>query len=203
MVSDVSTSTYREVHVNEKLLLTQQKQLRQLAKRFAIIFNDAPGMARQPEEEWLRIKVASELEQKLKPQAPYRNALRAKQEIDKTFDENVRLGRMAPAKHSPYALPVFVVYKYTQDDAVKKPRPVVDLRPRKNIAESDAYPLPLQEDILAAMDLAIFIICIDFVSSFYQHFTHSNDQYRNCYSISSGPRAVLCGAYGLQVLSCS
>ncbi|ERF71280.1 hypothetical protein EPUS_05332 [Endocarpon pusillum Z07020] len=175
VVPDPSTSTHREVRVNDKLPLDQQKQLRKLAKRFAVIFNDGPSMARQPEEEWLRIKVASELERNLKPRPPYRNAPRAKQAIDDTFNENIQLGRMAPAKHSPYSLPVFVVYKYTPEGAVKKARPVVDLRPLNDVAESDAYPLPLQEDILAAMALATYISSIDFVSSFYQHFTHPDD----------------------------
>ncbi|ERF74442.1 hypothetical protein EPUS_09487 [Endocarpon pusillum Z07020] len=178
VVPNVSTSTYQEAHVNEDLPLMQQKQLRQLAKRFAVIFNDAPGMARQPEDEWLRIRVPSELEQKLKPRALYRNAPRAKKDIDVTFSQNVRLGRMALAKHSPYSLPVFVVYKYTPEGDVKKARPVVDLRPLNDIAESDAYPLPLQEDILASLAQASYISSIDFVSSFYQHFLHPNDQYR-------------------------
>lgn len=154
VVPDISTSTYREVRVNDKLPLEQQKQLRQLAKRFAVLFNDSPGLARQPESEWLRIKVPPELERGLKPRAPYRNAPRAKQAIDETFNENIRLGRMGPAKHSPYSLPVFVVYKYTPEGAVKKARPVIDLRPLNSIAESDAYPLPLQEDILAALAYA-------------------------------------------------
>ena len=178
VVPDISTSTYREVHINEKLPLQQQQQLRQLTKRFAILFNDTPGMARQPEEDWLRIKVAPELERDLKPRPPYRNAPRAKQAIDETFDENARLGRMEPAKHSPYSLPVFVVYKYTPEGTVKKARPVVDLRPLNDIAESDAYPLPLQEDILNSLAFADYISSVDFVSSFYQHFLHPESQYR-------------------------
>lgn len=178
MIPDIATSTYREIHVNEKLPLSQQEQLRKLAKRFAVLFNDTPGMARQSEEEWLRIKVAPELERDLKPRPPYRNAPRAKQAIDETFDENVRLGRMAQAKHSPYSLPVFVVYKYTPEGAVKKARPVVDLRPLNNIAETDAYPLPLQEEILSSLAFADWISSVDFVSSFYQHFLHPESQYR-------------------------
>ncbi len=97
VIPDSSTSTYREVHVNDKLPLDQQKQLRQLPKRFAIIFNDTPGIARQAEDEWLWIKVNPELERNLKPRPPYRNALRAKQAIDDTFNENTKLGHMAPA----------------------------------------------------------------------------------------------------------
>ncbi|ERF69455.1 hypothetical protein EPUS_09453 [Endocarpon pusillum Z07020] len=165
VVPDPSTSTYQEVHVNDKLPLDQQKQLRKLVKRFAVIFNDGPGMARQPEEEWLRIKVAPELERNLKPRPPYRNAPCAKQAIDNIFNENIQLGRMAPAKHSPYSLPVFVVYKYTPEGAVKKARPVVDLRPLNNVAELDAYPLPLQEDILAAIALATYISSINFLKT--------------------------------------
>jgi hypothetical protein len=90
---------------------------------------------------------------------------------------------MAPAKHSPYSLPVFVVYKYTAEGAIKRARPVVDLRPLNDIAESDACPLPLQEDILALMAHADWISSVDFLSSFYQHFLHPNDQY--CTAIAS------------------
>ncbi len=73
---------------------------------------------------------------------------------------------------------MFVVYKYTPEGTVKKARPVVDLHPLNDVAESDVYPFPLQEDILAAMALATYISSIDFVSSFYQHFTRPDDQYR-------------------------
>jgi hypothetical protein len=48
---DIATSTYREIYINDELPLSQQQQLRQLAKRFAVLFNDTPGMARQAEEE--------------------------------------------------------------------------------------------------------------------------------------------------------
>lgn len=117
---DLAASTYREIHVDKKLPVPQQQQRRKLAARFAVLFNDAPGMARQPEEECLRIRVSVELERALKPRPPYRNAPRARQTIDETFDENVRLGRMAPAKHSPYSLPVFLLYKYTPEgDALR------------------------------------------------------------------------------------
>jgi Reverse transcriptase (RNA-dependent DNA polymerase) len=85
---------------------------------------------------------------------------------------------MAPARHFPYSLPVFVIYKYTPEGAIKKARPVVNLRPLNNIAESDTYLLPLQEDILAALSCAAYISSVDFVSSFYQHFIHPKDQYR-------------------------
>jgi hypothetical protein len=153
-VPDISSSTYRDIQVNDKLPIDQQKQLRMLAKRFTVLFSDSPGLARQAEHEWLRIKVPLELERKLKPRPPYRNAPRAKQAINETFDENTRLSRMGPAAHSPYSLLIFVVYKYTPEGAVKKARLVVDLRPLNDIAESDAYPLPLQEDILAALAYA-------------------------------------------------
>jgi hypothetical protein len=56
--------------------------------------------------------------------APY-----VKKDIDVTFNENVLLNRIAPAKHSPYSLLVFIMYKYTLESNVKKARLVMDLRP--------------------------------------------------------------------------
>jgi hypothetical protein len=58
---DLTSSTYRETHINEKLSISQQQQLRKLTARFAILFNDALGMARQSEEECLQVKVPAEL----------------------------------------------------------------------------------------------------------------------------------------------
>ena len=84
-------------------------------------------MARQSEEDWLWIKVPAKLKRDHRPRLLYRNAPRAKQAINETFNENRRLGQMAPVKHSPYSLPVFIIYKYTSKGAVKKARLVVDL----------------------------------------------------------------------------
>jgi hypothetical protein len=67
------------------------------------------------------------------------------------FNENSWLDCIVPVKHSPYLLPVFVVYKYTPEGTVKKAQSVINLRPLNNVAESDVYSLSLQDDILAAL----------------------------------------------------
>jgi hypothetical protein len=67
------------------------------------------------------------------------------------FNKNSQLDYIALVKHFSYLLPVFIVYKYTPEGAVKKARPVINLWPLNNIVESDVYLLPLQNNILAAL----------------------------------------------------
>ena len=138
-IPDISTSTYQEVQINPDLTKVQQSDLKRLAKRHRALFNDTPGIAREPKEEWLRIPVPEEKELSLKTPPLFRNSPKDKIEIDKIFDKNVELGRLCDVpigKGSPYALQVFVVHRNG------KPRPVVDMRPLNAMVPGDSYPIP-------------------------------------------------------------
>ncbi len=74
-----------------------------------------------------------------------------KQIINKMFNKNIRLRYIISTKHFLYLLSIFIIYKYTLKDAVKKARSIIDLRSLNNIAESNIYLLFLQKNILTAL----------------------------------------------------
>ena len=62
------------------------------------------------------------------------------------MDKWIQLGIIDPSK-SPWAAPAFIVYQNGQ------PHMVIDYRKLNEIAISDKFPLPKQEDILQAFEL--------------------------------------------------
>ena len=67
------------------------------------------------------------------------------------FDKMQHLGRLKyTTSYTPFSFPVFVVYK-TNAKEEKKERAVVNIRKLNNLVIPDAYPLPLQSDIIASV----------------------------------------------------
>ena len=86
----------------------------------------------------------------------------AKQEIiDKQTDKWIQLGIIEPSR-SPWAAPAFIVYQNG------KPRMVVDYRKLNEIAISDEFPLPKQEDILQALVRCQWLSTLDVLARFMQ-----------------------------------
>jgi hypothetical protein len=73
------------------------------------------------------------------------------------------------SKPTPFGFPVFVVWKVTVVNGVRKRvgRPVVDIRPVNGMVVKDSYLLPLQSDIITALLGCRYITVIDAVSFFY------------------------------------
>lgn len=98
--------------------------------------------------------------------------------MDTTFDELHSLGRISWTKTStPFSYPCFVVWK-TLPSGERKGRVVVDIRGLNNLTIPDAYPLPLQSDIIFAVRDCSFITIIDCVSFYYQWRVHPNDRHK-------------------------
>jgi hypothetical protein len=74
--------------------------------------------------------------------------------IDKQIDKWIQLGVIEPSKSS-WAAPTFIVY------CNGKPHMVVDYRKLKEIAISDEFPLPKQEDILHALEGSQWLSTLD------------------------------------------
>jgi hypothetical protein len=90
-----------------------------------------------------------------------------RQVIDKTFDELHNQGRLEwTAESTPFSYPVFVVWR-TLANGERKGRAVVDIRKLNDITQPDAYPFPLQSDIIATVSGCKFITVIDCASFFY------------------------------------
>ena len=75
---------------------------------------------------------------------PFLSSPAKREVIDKQMDKWIQLGVIEPSK-SPWAAPAFIIYRNG------KPRMVVDYRRLNEIAITDEFPLPKQEDILQAL----------------------------------------------------
>ena len=103
----------------------------------------------------------------LKPDAkeislpPFHASPTNREVIDKQMDKWIQLGVIEPSK-SPWAAPAFIVYRNG------KPRMVVDYRKLNEIAISDEFPLPKQEDILQALEGSQWLSTLDALAGFTQ-----------------------------------
>lgn len=77
---------------------------------------------------------------------------------------------------TPFSFPCFVIWKTTP--ARLKGRVVVDIRVLNKIAMPDAYPVPLQAEILALLRNALYISTVDAASFFYQWWVRQDYRYR-------------------------
>jgi hypothetical protein len=84
--------------------------------------------------------------------------------------------------NTPFAYPVFVVWR-TLCDGERKGQVVVDIRGLNKLIILDAYPLPLQSDIIAAVQGKKFISVVDCASFFYQWAVHPDN--KHCFTIIS------------------
>ena len=76
--------------------------------------------------------------------------------MDSTFDALHAQERLRwTTENTPFSYPVFVVWKTV--NAERKGRVVVDIRGLNQLVVPDAYPLPLQADIIAAVKGSSYI----------------------------------------------
>jgi len=97
--------------------------------------------------------------------------------IDQEFDKLQAQGRMEWTPTStPFSFPCFVVWKNTP--VGPKGRVVVDIRALNRITMPDAYPVPLQAEILSLLRNAPHISTVDAASFFYQWWVKEDHRYR-------------------------
>ncbi|KAI0998999.1 hypothetical protein K3495_g9197 [Podosphaera aphanis] len=130
-------------------------------------------------EEDMEIPLVENWEEKYKPGVAkvYPVGNKDQEVIDTTFDKLHSQGRMEwTQNHTPFTYPCFVVWK----DTLKGPkgRVVVDIRALNKIALPDAYPIPLQSDIISATRGCSFISTIDCASFFYQWWITKEHRHR-------------------------
>ena len=104
-------------------------------------------------EHWMKVHLKPGWETKvsnIKPRV-YLLGIEAKRLVDETFDKIQRLDRLKyTTSHTLFSFPVFVVYK-TNAKGERKGRAVVDIRKLNDLVVPDAYPFPLQSDIIASI----------------------------------------------------
>ncbi len=153
-------------------------ELAQVVDEFPTVWKEE-GFADLPEQEWMRIPLRSDWEDKApKTARVYPLGADAKKVVDETFDKLHDQGRMSWTKEStPFSYPVFVVWTM-RPDGTRKGRAVVDIRGLNAITQTDVYPLPLQADMISAVKGCLYITVVDCASFFYQWRTHPQDRHR-------------------------
>lgn len=149
-----------------------------IVDEYASIWTDQ-GFAELPEENWMRIPLKSDWEDKTPGKIRvYPLGTRDKEFIDKTFHELHSLGRMEWTNTStPFSYPCFVVWR-TLPDGSRKGRVVVDVRGLNAIALTDVYALPLQSDVIMEVRNCKYITVVDCSSFFYQWRVHPEDRHK-------------------------
>ncbi|TAQ83100.1 hypothetical protein B7494_g8576 [Chlorociboria aeruginascens] len=150
------------------------------AHAYQVLLDAFPGLFTDkdcidlPEEEWMKIELKpnwQELVRSFKPKI-YTVGTQDKDVIDTAFDKLHGQNRMSyTTQNTSLTFPVFVVYR-TLPSQKRVGRAVVDIRALNIAAVSDAYPLPLQSDIIAMCQGCKFISAIDATSFFYQWRVH-------------------------------
>ncbi len=149
----------------------------QIVKDYPTLWQDT-GFANLPEENWMRIPLKSDWEARVSGKAKvYPLGNKDKELVDKTFDELHASGRMSWTNESTsFSYPVFCVWR--NQDGERKGRVVVDIRGLNALTQPDAYPLPLQADIIALLRDCPFITVIDCSAFFYQWRVHPLDRHK-------------------------
>ena len=107
----------------------------------------------------------------------YSVGARDKEVINEAFDKLHEQGRMDwTTTSTPFSFPCFVVWKDTADGP--KGRVVIDIRALNKITIPDAYPVPLQLEILALLRKATHISTVDAAAFFYQWWVKRHHRYR-------------------------
>ena len=143
-------------------------KLAQVVTSYPKLWEDS-GFVDIPQDRWMRIPLKPGWEDKVDGSAKtYPLGEKDRQVVDKTFDELHDQGRLEwTAESTPFSYPVFVVWR-TLPNGERKGRAVVDIRKLNEVTQPDAYPLPLQSDIIATVSGCQYITVIDCASFFYQ-----------------------------------
>ena len=148
-----------------------------LVAEFPALWRDS-GFADLPKEDWMRIPLKSDWEDKIPGKAKvYPLGAKDRALVDQTFDELHDLGRLSWTNEStPFSYPVFCIWKDVNGE--RKGRVVVDIRGLNSITQPDVYPLPLQMEIISAVRDCPYITVVDASAFFYQWRVHPDDRHK-------------------------
>ena len=161
------------VHVNDtdNISATQVKGLRHILSEFPALWEDRIGRIIEPEDHWLHIPLKDNAV--IQSKGPYRVSKRDQEVIDDVFDRARTDGRLSVSDGTnPVGWPVFVVWNKGRG------RPVVDLRGLNLNVLLDAYPLPVQEEIIEFLRDMEFISLFDLQKAFHQRMVAYKDRWK-------------------------
>lgn len=154
--------------------------LRKVCEAFPNIWRDS-GPVCVPESERMRIPLKDGWQDMKLGTRVYPLSQKDKDLLNTTFDELHSQDRMGWSEEfTPINSPVFVVWRnvFEKGSIVRKGRAVIDIRRLNQITIRDNYPLPLLDDMIAAVRGAKYITLVDATKFFYQWLVATNDQHK-------------------------
>jgi hypothetical protein len=164
-------STEVDINGTDDISAAQAACLRETVEWFSSVFEDHGTVARESEDDHMRItlKPGAEIVNK----GPYNNSAKDRAVIDESFDRYHQEGKMgwAPPGLVRTAYPAFVVWQNA------KGRAVMDISGLNASVWKDPYPMPRQEDILQAMKGCHWLTTLDLTAAFMQRALHKDSQH--------------------------
>ena len=156
----------------------EYKRVSALIRKYQSLWDDNGGFVDVPEEQWMRIPLKTNWADESKGKAKvYPLSPRDRELVDAEFDKLHCQGRLFWTKtHTPFSYPVFVVWRTIGTE--RKGRVVVDIRALNKLVQRDAYPVPMQQEILALVKDSKFISTIDCTSFFHQWRVATEDRHK-------------------------
>lgn len=128
---------------------------------------------------------------------PYALSSRDRAVVDHKFDKFAKDGNLSQAtKFTPFAFPVFVVWKTSFDDKeipTRKPRAVIDTRGLNHWTMKDSYPLPAHDDITNSLRGCHYMSVVNAIAFLFQwmvtqanqhHFTVNNHPSQDTFRVA-------------------
>jgi hypothetical protein len=123
-----------------------------------------------PEEEYIRIPLVKGWQNQKIAARKFPLSTKHKEIIDRVFNNLQERNRFEPVNGpTPFTAPMFVA---------AKDRPVINLRILNKLAVPDAYPMPLQSDLIEALRGKMAISVIDGLQFFYQFLVAQEHRHR-------------------------
>lgn len=152
------------------------EQVGALCAKYADVLSEVAGIASIPQEDWMQVNLKDNWrDYKLTPKV-YPLSVKDKAIVDAKFDSMHEQGKMEwSTQPTPFGFPVFVVWK-ALPDGTRKGRVVIDIRGLNQMVEKDAYPMPLQEDIIGLCQGCDFLSTADGTDFFHQFLVRTADR---------------------------
>lgn len=152
----------------------ERKAYTKLVAEFPSLWED-DGFIRVPPEEWMRIPLKEGWQNKLTRRSKiYPLGIEDRKLVDETFNKMHKQGRLRWIdEETPFSFPVFVVWMSA--NGKRKGRAVVDIRGLNDMIIPNAYPVPLQDEIINDLRGCNRLSVLDAMSFFYQKRLHDSD----------------------------
>lgn len=175
--TDTLKITSKEINLGDQLSTENHKKLLDLLNEFLDIFATSNYELGRTN---ICIKNIDTGDHTPIHQVPYRVSFKEREIINVQIKEMLDAG-IIRRSHSPWASPVVLVKKKTGDW-----RFCVDYRKLNKIINIDRYPMPIIDDLLAALDGSKFFSTLDCFSGYWQISLAEEDKQKTAFVVPEG-----------------